>query len=674
MALAAAAFLVSRPAAWAEGESPQPSSCEEDVRKLQAEGAEQLRQIEALRGVVAASERAWKENQALLESMRKQLHEELEARQASDVRKEKELTDASEALTAAKTAAARQSARVAELDRSVGELRRQVDLQRAERQKVASELSALRKAQDEAARSQAAELAARDAEAKRLGVRLAEVERERAGALAALQEQRKQLASAQRELESVGRDYKLAVQKARDLDRRVAELRAAAAEQTAAKQRLEMELGRLTQERGERAKRHETAAPRSVAGLHDSKPEPGPQGRPQTPKPTERAPKAVARISVPGADPTATPAERRPAKPNAQSVQRPSQDRVGALEAELTAIREREQTSRANAQELEETLAQERQVSRSKLEALQSVLKNTRSAGVNLRTQLDETRDKNAALSRQVTELKTAVGKVHELQTSFQQKSFRLEELAQTKDADTAEIRKLQSQRSSLAGEIRRARSEQVASAASVSRWMKAEELSLAPVPPPAGGAEEDDRAGGDLREQLSLERERRETLEEEVKRLTASGDSEEKFVEVWNTLQSARSQILVLTNQLADERRSRETLEIALTRMKEASGEEGQSTAEFATRLAETLQERRDEADRLADQLKNANEVIVRLKGRLEATGSPTAESGVVADVDQENQKLRETLRTAEEANRSLREKAEMAARLAEMVYGKAR
>jgi DNA repair exonuclease SbcCD ATPase subunit len=540
-ALAAAAFLVPRSLAWAEGESPQPSSCEENVQRLQADGAERLRQIEALRAVLAASEKAWNETQVLLESMRKQLREELAARQASEARKDKQLTDAGEALNAATAAEARQSARVAELDRTVAELRRQVDLQRAERLKLASELSSLRKAQDEAAQSQAAELAARDAEAKQLGERLTQAERERASALAALQ-------------------------------------------------------------------------------------------------------------------------------------QRPSQDRVVALEAQLTAVREREQKSRASAQELEETLVQERQVSQSKLEALQSVLKNTRSAGADLRTKLDDTRDKNAALSRQVTELKTAVGKVHELQTSFQQKSFRLEELAQTKDADAGEIRNLQSQRSSLAGEIRRARSEQVASAASVSRWMKAEELPLAPLPPAAGGAAEDDRADGDLREQLSLERERRETLEEEVKRLTTSGNSEEKFVEVWNTLQSARSQILVLTNQLADERQSRETLEIALTRMKEASGEEGQSTAEFATRLAETLKERRDEANRLADQLKSANEVIVRLKGRLEAAGSPTADGSVMADVDQENQKLREALRTAEEANRSLREKAEMAARLAEMVYGKAR
>jgi chromosome segregation ATPase len=560
VALSSAAFLVPQPFAWAQGESP--SSCEEDVRKLRADGAERLRQLEALRAVLAASERAWNENQALLESVRKQLRDELAARQASDARRDEELARAGEALRVAKAAEARQSARVAELDRTIAELRRQFDLQRVEQQRLESAVTSLRAAESEAARSQAAALAARDAEAKRLGEHLVQAERERVSALAALQEQQRQLTSAQREVDSLKQERRVALERTHELDRQVGELRAA---------------------------------------------------------------------------------------------------------------REREQASRADVQKLERALAEERQVSRSKLEALESVLQNTRSAGTDLRTQLEGARAKNAALSRQVGDLEAAVRRVHELRSSFQDKSSRLEALALTPDADAAEMQALQSQQGSLAAEIRHARSEQAASAADVSRWMTAEEQpSLAPLEPAGGGGDED-RTEGDLREQLSLERERRETLENEVKRLTATGDSEERFLEVLNALQSARSQILVLTNQLAEERHDRENLEVALARMKEASGLQGESTTEFATRLGEILQERRDEADRLAEQLKSANEVIVSLKGRLEAAGSQTTEGNALVDVDQENQKLREALRTAEEANRKLREKADLATRLAEIVYGKA-
>src|SRR5262249_62419075 len=102
----------------------------------------------------------------------------------------------------------------------------------------------------------------------------------------------------------------------------------------------------------------------------------------------------------------------------------------------------------------------------------------------------------------------------------------------------------------------------------------------------------EDPAVATDLREQLSVEREQRETLEEEVKRLTATGSSDEKFTEVWNALQSARSQILVLSNQLAEERKSREELEVALARTQPESG--AQSNTDVAKRLAQTLTDRR--------------------------------------------------------------------------------
>src|SRR5262249_27971842 len=120
------------------------------------------------------------------------------------------------------------------------------------------------------------------------------------------------------------------------------------------------------------------------------------------------------------------------------------------------------------------------------------------------------------------------------------------------------------------------------------------------------------------------------------------------------------------------DERKSRENLEITLERIQRESGAEKRADSDVAQRLAETLNERRAEADRLSEQLKNANEIIVRLKGQLEATGSAIEENKVIGDLDKENKNLREALKAAQEANTSLRSKAEMAERLAEMVYGK--
>ena len=262
---------------------------------------------------------------------------------------------------------------------------------------------------------------------------------------------------------------------------------------------------------------------------------------------------------------------------------------------------------------------------------------------------------------------------MHDLQTSYQQRELRLRELTPVQAPDAKEIHELRSEQNSIAAELRDARSKQLASEASVSELM-----SVVPEPPLSGELAEisadTDKEAVDLRDQLSAERERRETLEQEVQRLTATGNAEEKYVELWKALQSARSEILVLGHQLADERKSRESFEVALAKLQRESGAEGQATSDFAQRLTQTLKERRSEAERLGEQIKNANEIIVRLKGRLEASGSPLAENRVLADIDKENSNLRDALKTAQEANVNLRAKAEMAERLAEMVYGKQR
>jgi hypothetical protein len=341
-----------------------------------------------------------------------------------------------------------------------------------------------------------------------------------------------------------------------------------------------------------------------------------------------------------------------------------SQRRIDKLEGELRELREREQANQANAKNLEQALEIEKQMGQSKLEALQSVLLNTRSASAELREELEETWRQNTDLSHQVSELH-ARREVSPPNGDRGQTARAAQELAEGGAPETkatlvpsSPARKpkpasltVQAKKLDTAGPNQPTTSEPVGAVASAK-------------------IVEDPAVAMDLREQLSVERERRETLEEEVKRLTATGSSDEKFTEVWNALQSARSEILVLSNQLAEERRSREDLEVTLARTQLEPG--GQSNTNLAKRLAQTLNDRRAEADRLAAQLKEANEMIVRLKGRLEASGSPEAESKVLTELQKDNETLRAALKAAEEANDALREKAEMAQHLAEMVYGK--
>jgi chromosome segregation ATPase len=295
-------------------------------------------------------------------------------------------------------------------------------------------------------------------------------------------------------------------------------------------------------------------------------------------------------------------------------------------------------------------------------------LQNTRSAGAEIRASLDDARRKNAELSRQVGDLNEAVRKVHALRTKYEEKERDASESTPAQSADL-HVREEQSPWGSIAADPGGGPAKPLPSALST------DSSTTAPVQAVAQTllVAETDPASADLREQLAVERERRETLEQEIQRLTASGNTEERYVEVWKALQSARSEILVLSNQLSDERKSRENLELTLARIQRESGGEAQGDSDVARRLAETLNQRRAEADRLGEQLKNANEIIVRLKGRLEATESSNGENKVLGDLDKENKDLRDALTAAQAANTTLRSKAEMAERLAEMVYGKA-
>lgn len=174
-----------------------------------------------------------------------------------------------------------------------------------------------------------------------------------------------------------------------------------------------------------------------------------------------------------------------------------------------------------------------------------------------------------------------------------------------------------------------------------------------------------------DLERELDVEREQRATLEQEVQRLAAESNAQQQLEELNRSLQGARAQVLVLSNRLADERRERESLEVALAQIRKAAGVQGNSNDHASwKRLVEVMESRRAEADRLSAELRAANEAIVRLKGEIEAHGSSEEAGRMLAALEAENQKLRAAVSAAEAANQSLRGKAELAERLAEMLY----
>ena len=622
----------------AQQDAAAPIPQEDEIRRLQTHNAELLQQIETLRAALARSEKARQETQALLESVSKRLREQLAAKQASDAeevyRREKEvasihqelaeqgqaLTETRSLLAALEAEGAKQASRASTLESEIAKLRASAAAPETGKPRRSAELQSFqadseqRKAKVDALQREVDTL--RDA----AGDREMEIKRH-------AEEQRAKD-------EKSGQQVAALTARAETLESDLSRDRAERDRQAAEARRLEEETRALSKKLADPSQAADDAA------------------RPAKAAPQQRQ------------------GEIQTIQDRLDASQRESRDRIARLEAELRLVRDREHASRTETKDLQQALAAEKRTAQSKLEALQSVLQNTRGAGAELHAELDDARRQNADLSRQVAALNEAVRKVHDLRTKYQEKA-QLQEPAPVRSVDR-EIHEQRSPQTSIAAELRSARSEPLTGTVPVNQTMSA-----APTPGPAVAQTPSiagtDSAAADLREQLSVERERRETLEQEIQRLTASGNTEEKFVEVWKALQSARSEILVLSNQLTDERKSRENLEVTLARIQRESGGEAQSTNDFTRRLAETLNERRAEADRLGAQLKDANEIIVRLKGRLEATGSPVEENKILGDLDKENTDLRDALKAAQEANTSLRAKAEMAERLAEMVYGKA-
>lgn len=186
-------------------------------------------------------------------------------------------------------------------------------------------------------------------------------------------------------------------------------------------------------------------------------------------------------------------------------------------------------------------------------------------------------------------------------------------------------------------------------------------------------GAEEshDSVRFAELQRELDQERDRRATLEREVERLTAESGEQDQLHALNRSLQEARAQLLVLGHQLADEQKRRESLEVFLLDIRKAAGLElNPSDPSSWKELAEIIEERRAEAERLAAELRKVEETIVRLKGEIEAQGPGEDAKRLLVTLEAENQKLRTALSSAEETNRKLRGKADLAERLAEMLY----
>jgi hypothetical protein len=197
------------------------------------------------------------------------------------------------------------------------------------------------------------------------------------------------------------------------------------------------------------------------------------------------------------------------------------------------------------------------------------------------------------------------------------------------------------------------------------------------PTPAPAGGA--DEALVSSLQQELDVERENRATLEQEIQRLLSASSQPEELHAVAQSLDGARAQILLLNQRLAEEQRARESLEVSVERARNAAGVA--PGPDWVERFEVAMRERRTQAERLQEELRNANEAIVQLKSKLEGQGDPPPEAAPVAaavtdtrGLEDEVAKLRESLRNAQQANADLRAQSELAGRLADLLYSQSR
>lgn len=192
-------------------------------------------------------------------------------------------------------------------------------------------------------------------------------------------------------------------------------------------------------------------------------------------------------------------------------------------------------------------------------------------------------------------------------------------------------------------------------------------------APPPAlePASPEESELVASLRHDLDLERENRKTLEAEIQRLLAERGGADVREPLTRSLAAANAEILLLRDRLQREERDREALEVLVARARSAANVE--AGADWIDRFETTMRERQQQAQRLRAELSLANESIVALKAKIESAPPPAAPVGeaATAELRSENDALRLSLRAAEQANADLRTQAELAARLADMLYG---
>jgi chromosome segregation ATPase len=172
------------------------------------------------------------------------------------------------------------------------------------------------------------------------------------------------------------------------------------------------------------------------------------------------------------------------------------------------------------------------------------------------------------------------------------------------------------------------------------------------------------------LQHELDVERDNRATLEREIARLVAVTRTDEASRAAARSLDDAQAQILLLNQRLAHEQRARESLEVAVARVQQIAAVG--AADDWMDRFQASMNERREQSERLQEELHNANESIVTLRGKLEAAGPRPASTAEVDGLQGENKKLRDALQSAQQANADLRSQAELAARLAELLYGR--
>lgn len=196
-----------------------------------------------------------------------------------------------------------------------------------------------------------------------------------------------------------------------------------------------------------------------------------------------------------------------------------------------------------------------------------------------------------------------------------------------------------------------------------------------AEIPSPAQSPQADEPSNAiiaSLRQELDVERENRATLEREIQRLLVDSRGSDQAHTLSRSLESARADILILNHRLAEEQAARESLEVTIERMRESAGVV--PGADWLSRFDNSMKERKEQADRLQEQLHSANEAIVALKAQLETAPKDAAapvDTAVVAKLESENKHLHDALEGAQQANADLRTQAELASRLAELLYG---